>query len=76
EYDPHRVTLDSIVSTLVERTDAALGHSDRWRYFLRPGEVIAGLPERVATAELVSYEPAPDEHQWFLRKAGFVRRTE
>jgi methionine-R-sulfoxide reductase len=76
EYDPHRVTLDSIVSALVERTDAALGRSDRWRYFLRPGEVVAGLPERVATAELVSYEPAPDEHQWFLRKAGLVRRTE
>jgi hypothetical protein len=36
---------------------------------------LENIPEDIRHAQLERYSPAPPEHQWFLRKAGIVRRS-
>lgn len=74
EYHPRQTTPATIIRQLIERMKAAQ-RDGRWTYFLAEGESApADLPPEVSTAQLSTYKTAPEEHQWFLRKAGIVTR--
>lgn len=79
EYAPRQTSPARILSQLVEQFTHKVGPSDKWWYFGEAGTSLSQsetIPSIVQRARLKDYRPAGEEHQWFLRKIGVVRRTD
>lgn len=75
EYDPHRTSAAAILTRLIEQTHMTIGKREQWCVFLPPDQTtLDDMWPAVPIVPLVTYQRAPEEHQWFLRKTGIVRR--
>lgn len=75
EYDPHMTSVATIIAHLQQAFRSTTARDGSWVLFSDavPSEQ---LPDSVHFATLGRYTRAPEEHQWFMRKAGIVQRPE
>ncbi len=77
EYDPHQTTATQILETLIHRANTEYGYQQGWRiFFSSDNEKSVPVLTDIEMVQLASYTRAPDEHQWFLRKAGVITRPQ
>lgn len=70
EYHPRQTTLATIVGALVDSGKKLHGYQTGWCLFTSQRSFDnLDLPAGVETALLERYSRAPEEHQWFRRKA-------
>jgi len=75
EYDPHTTSVATIIAQLQQAFRSTTTREGSWVLFSDTARA-EHLPDGVRVASLGRYTRAPEEHQWFLRKAGIVRRHE
>ncbi len=75
EYDPHTTSVATIIAQLQQSFRSMTTRDGTWVLFSEIARA-EHLPDSVRVVSLGSYTQAPEEHQWFLRKAGIVRRQE
>lgn len=75
EYDPHKTSVATIITQLQREFRSATARDGTWVLFSETARA-EHLPDSVRVASLGSYTRAPEEHQWFLRKAGIIRRQQ
>jgi methionine-R-sulfoxide reductase len=74
EYDPHTTSVPSIIEQLQRMVRTETHRDGTWILF-DDTNTLENIPEGIRHAQLERYSPAPPEHQWFLRKAGIIRRS-
>jgi len=76
EYHPRQTTPLAILSGLLGTNTKSPRDQDQWCLFVRPDtNTVDELPAPMRRAPLVTYTRAPEEHQWFLRKAGLLQAS-